>query len=145
MTGVIRLTGEFDRPRREIMDRALQLSWMGQFLNNPPSVEGWHQGIEWIDTGTLVEPINFASEQFGDVNRPGVRAMIDNILVEELDSPGDLVDTCLDEMGVISVSDETREVLKKFANQSEGSELGASERVAILLRLTAATHDFQRA
>ena len=71
--------------------------------------------------------------------------MIDNILVEELDSPGDLVDTCLDEMGVISVSDETREVLKKFANQSEGSELGASERVAILLRLTAATHDFQRA
>ena len=33
---------------------------MGQDLMNPPSVEGWHTGKEWIDTGILVERINFA-------------------------------------------------------------------------------------
>src|SRR5262252_8269817 len=65
MAGILRLTGEFDRPRREILTRALQMTWMGQQLNNPPSVEGWHQGTAWIDTGTLVERVNFASEQFG--------------------------------------------------------------------------------
>ncbi len=72
MVGILRLTGEFDRPRREILNRAFQMTWMGQQLNNPPSVEGWHQGTAWIDTGTLVERINFASEQFGDVSKPGV-------------------------------------------------------------------------
>ena len=79
VAGVLRLTGEFDRPRREIMDRAKQMVYMGQHLNNPPSVEGWHQGVEWLDTGTLVERINFASEQFGDLNKPGVKAMVESI------------------------------------------------------------------
>ena len=48
VAGVLRLTGEFERPRREILDRFLQAVYMGQWLNNPPSVEGWHQGIEWV-------------------------------------------------------------------------------------------------
>ena len=39
---------------------------MGQELMNPPSVEGWHTGKEWIDTGILVERVNFAAEQVGD-------------------------------------------------------------------------------
>ena len=39
---------------------------MGQDLLNPPSVEGWHTGKEWIDTGCLVERINFAAQQVGD-------------------------------------------------------------------------------
>ena len=50
VAGILRLTGEFDRPRREIQDRARQMTFMGQMLNNPPSVEGWHQGAEWVDT-----------------------------------------------------------------------------------------------
>ena len=80
---MLRLTGEFDRPRREIMDRSFQMNFMGQTLNNPPSVEGWHQGMEWVDTGTLVERINFASEQFGDMSKAGVRAMIDGVMSDE--------------------------------------------------------------
>ena len=40
VAGVLRLTGEFDRPRKEILDRYQQSIFMGQFLNNPPSVEG---------------------------------------------------------------------------------------------------------
>jgi uncharacterized protein (DUF1800 family) len=149
MAGILRLTGEFDRPRREILNRALQMTWMGQQLNNPPSVEGWHQGTAWIDTGTLVERINFASEQFGDVSRPGVKAMIDKVLAANGDAASGehLVDACLEQMGAIAVSDKTRGILTQFASQGHdvSTEKQAREKVANLFRLTAASHEFQRA
>ena len=34
----------------------------------PPSVEGWHEGAEWIDSGALVERVNFVGKELG---RPG--------------------------------------------------------------------------
>ena len=142
VTGVLRLTGEFDRPRREILDRYFQMNFMGQMLTNPPSVEGWHQGVEWIDTGTLIERINFASEQFGDTDKPGVRFMVGDIMAQDSDpSPDALVEMCLDRLGAITVSDDTREILLRLANQAPHS----ADKVAQILRLTAATHEFQRA
>ena len=142
VTGVLRLTGEFDRPRREILDRYFQTNFMGQMLTNPPSVEGWHQGVEWIDTGTLIERINFASEQLGDENKPGVRSIVDTIMSADPDpSPDDLVDLCLENLGAIAVSDATRGVIRKRADMGEHSR----DKVVEMLRLTAATHDFQRA
>ena len=110
----------FDRPRREILDRARQMIWMGQQLNNPPSVEGWHQGVEWVDTGTLVERINFASEQFGDAEKPGVRSMIDRVIAPNGDgqSAESLVDACLDQMGALSVADDTKSILLAYAEKS---------------------------
>ena len=149
VAGILRLTGEFDRPRLQITERWNQLTYMGQELNNPPSVEGWHQGTEWIDTGSLVERINFASEQFGDESKPGVKAIIDNIVASLEGQPKDghnltsdqLVSLCLDQMGAISVSDETRDVLLKFAEQGGLSR----QDVAQQLRLTASTREFQLA
>ncbi len=144
VAGVLRLTGEFDRPRRQIINRTEQMVFMGQQLNNPPSVEGWHQGTEWVDTGTLVERINFTSEQFGDVDMPGVRAMVDAVMDDEYaTSPARLVDACLYQMGVIGVSDDTREVLERFADSTGPGR--SRDKVAGLIRLTAATHEFQRA
>jgi uncharacterized protein (DUF1800 family) len=149
VAGILRLTGEFDRPRRQILERALQMTWMGQQLNNPPSVEGWHQGTAWIDTGTLVERINFASEQFGDVTKPGVKAMIDQVLADngQARSAEHLVEACLEQMGVLSVSDQTRDILLQLASQELdlSKEEQARETVANLFRLTAASHEFQRA
>ena len=142
LVSALRMTGEFDMPRRDMIPRYRQSVWMGQELNNPPSVEGWRQGAEWVDTGTLVERINFASEQFGDANKPGVRAMIDNICrgdVERLSSEH-LVDRCLDEMGAFSVTDETRDTLVRFV---EGDHSRRS--VERLLRLLASTREFQLA
>ncbi|MBK7874984.1 MAG: DUF1800 domain-containing protein [Planctomycetes bacterium] len=37
------------------------LARMGQTLFNPPSVEGWHEGLAWINTATLFERANFAN------------------------------------------------------------------------------------
>ena len=143
VVGVLRLTGEFDKPGREMITRFRQMNWMGQEINNPPSVEGWHQGIEWIDTGRMIERINFASEQFGDTTKPGVKAIADKIIDNggNIISPGQLVDRCLDQMGAISVSDETRDVLLKFA-----VEIGHStDNIGQMLRLVAATEEYQRA
>ena len=125
------------------MDRTLTMTFMGQMLNNPPSVEGWHQGTEWVDTGTLVERINFASEQVGDIGRPGVRTMIDEVMADDYaTSPARLVEACLDQLGVVEVSDETREVLERFADQN--GEERTREKVGNILRLATATHEFQR-
>jgi uncharacterized protein (DUF1800 family) len=143
LVGVLRMTGEFQRPRRDMIPTYTQLGWMGQELNNPPSVEGWHQGIEWINTGTLIERINFASEQFGDPRKPGVKAMIDEISSSGGDhlSPDQLVDLCLDQMGAISVPDETRDGLVRFAEEGRHSRQSVED----LLRLTASTPEFQLA
>ena len=153
VAGVLRLTGEFQRPRRQILDRSLQMTYMGQQLINPPTVEGWHQGVEWIDTGTLVERINFATSQLGDVKNAGVQAMVGDVISQGGDgiSPEGLVESCLDQMGAISVSDDTRSALVRFATKSGDVPLGdngaggeARKRVAEMLQLAAATHEFQR-
>jgi hypothetical protein len=44
---------------------------MGQRLLNPPTVEGWHTGHEWIDSGTLSQRTGFAERQFADRYRGG--------------------------------------------------------------------------
>ncbi len=146
VAGILRLTGEFDRPRREILDRSTQAIYMGQHLINPPSVEGWHQGTEWIDTGTLVERLNFASQQMSNVENPGVAEIIDRVIGDGSHQADDsLVQRCLDEMGVTFVSEGTRSILENFAAQNRGLENDATQIVAQMLQMVAATHEFQRA
>ena len=45
---------------------SMQPTYMGQDLLNPPSVEGWHTGKEWINSGSLMARINFVAEKVGD-------------------------------------------------------------------------------
>ena len=49
---------------------------MGQEILNPPSVEGWHTGKEWIDGGTLVRRINFIADYVGDLSQPGIQELV---------------------------------------------------------------------
>ena len=150
VAGVLRLTGEFNRPRREIIDRYFQASYMGQFLNNPPSVEGWHQGTDWLDTGTLVERVNFASQQIGDSTKPGIQEMIERIAStpNNLASPENLIRVCLEEMGVISVEEDTMKVLIDFASQDHDQPINASndgaQKISATLQMVASTKEFQR-
>ena len=152
VTGVLRLTGEFQEPRHDIMERSGAMGVMGQALTNPPSVEGWHQGTEWVDTGTLMERLNFGSEQLGNTSNSGVKAMIGRIMAARggTVSPERLVEGCLEQMGEISVSDETRASLLEFASKGGDLDVSAAgpesseRRVAEMLQLVAATHEFQR-
>jgi hypothetical protein len=124
---------------------------MGQKLMDPPSVEGWHTGKEWIDGGTLTERVNFAVDTFSDASKPGVREIIGRIRgaggkVE----PETFVDTALDLMGPAQVSDVTRQSLIDFAEEdgdlrfSSDSESEKSEkRIVRMLQLIVASREFQ--
>ena len=143
VVGVLRLTDEFRKPGRAIKERSDQMTYMGQQLMNPPSVEGWHEGVEWIDTGTLVERLNFAGQQLSDAGNPGSRAIMERIVAQ---SGGTLtahalVDGCLDEVGALSVSEETRSALVEFAS-AESAE-SPTNRVAQMLQLVVSTPEFQ--
>ena len=117
MAGVLKLTEEFERPKNEMNPTHLQATYMGQWLLNPPSVEGWHWGTEWIDSGALVERVNFASERLGNLSSPGVQTIIDHILSNNGDSglvAEDVVEDALSELCIDQVSERTRSALVAF-------------------------------
>jgi hypothetical protein len=87
------------------------------------------------------------------VNNPGVRAIVERIAGdgEEAISPKLLVDACLDKIGAISVSDETKAVLVEFASQGGNLSVGSpvpdeqtSRRISDLLAMVSATPEYQR-
>jgi uncharacterized protein (DUF1800 family) len=154
LVSAIRLAGSYRTPTLGAHQLAYQTFYMGQGLLQPPSVEGWHEGMEWIDSGSLVERINFITKELSNVRNPGVRAIIDRLASE----PGgtltseQLVDQCLDLVGPIAVDDETHAALVEFAaregdlNLQERQPGDASEqRVGNMLRMIASTREFQRA
>jgi len=153
--GVLKLTKEFERPKNEMHSTYLQTTYMGQWLLNPPSVEGWHWGTEWIDSGSLVERVNFASERLGNLNSPGVQTLVDQILSSNSDSvlvAEDIVEDALHELCIDQVSKRTRSALIAFTktqlNQDNSrSSNGNSERekIASVLKVIGATPEFQMA
>ena len=153
VAGVFRLTGDYRVPRRGMVEDAQQMTFMGQHLTNPPSVEGWHQGVEWIDTGTMAERLNFASQQLGNIDTPGGQSMIERIRADNggTMSPERLVDVCLEHLGEFSVTDETRSTLVSYAAEGgplsfgeAGRDEQAKRRVADVMQVVAATPEFQR-
>ena len=153
VAGVLRLTGELGKYSPKLQSDANLLGFMGQTLGNPPSVEGWHTGTEWIDTGNLVERVNFASSKFADATKPGVREMAVRIAADGGDSasPEGLVQRCLEEMGALQLSEDSMAALVQHASEADeigrntdGDRRQGADRVAEMLRLVAATPDFQR-
>jgi uncharacterized protein (DUF1800 family) len=126
---------------------------MGQQLLDPPSVEGWHTGNEWLTTGSLVERVNFAAEQFGDPQNLGVVAIVDRIKAQGSEqAPEGVVDACLELMGPISVSEVTRQELdaqaRAFGEIRFGSEeevRSSAEKITTILQLIVATREYQLA
>jgi hypothetical protein len=113
---------------------------------NPPTVEGWHTGKEWIDSGTLVERINFTADQVGNTALPGVRAIINRLRSQGSTLSAEaLVEGCLDNLGAYEISDETRAQLVELA-KSEG-EIRTSgpefdQRVGQMLQSIVATTEY---
>jgi hypothetical protein len=130
----------------------MDANFMGQEILNPPTVEGWHTGREWIDTGTLVERINSAALEIGDVQQPGVRAIINRLRARGVLSPPQLVNACLELVGPLQVSSTTQNHLVSHAAQwgdlrfDLAEEIACSERrIAELLQLIVATREYQMA
>ena len=150
VVGSLRFVGGYELPRPGYGDLSMQPAYMGQDLLNPPSVEGWHTGPEWINSGSLMARINFVAGLVGDPSLPGVRAIIDRLKAKGTLSPEQLVDGCLDLLGPVEVSPETRQELTAQAKEwgetgwaSEKSAKTADKRVGEMLQLIVATREYQ--
>ena len=148
------MAGTYQGPTFGADQLARQTMYMGQGIFQPPSVEGWHEGAEWIDSGALVERVNFVGKELGDPGNPGVKAIIDRMArdADGVLSPEQQVAGCVDLIGPLEISEATSHSLHAFANQQgaadlrEGSRTEADDqRIANLLRLLTATREYQLA
>ena len=112
----MKLVGGAEFPAPGYSELARQPTYMGQDLLNPPSVEGWHTGTEWINSGSLMRRINFFADMIGDVSRPGVQAIVNKLRDQGDMSPEQLIDACLDLLGPLDISEQTREELVSHAS-----------------------------
>jgi uncharacterized protein (DUF1800 family) len=149
VVGTLRFVGGAEFPAPGIGNLSRQPGYMGQDLLNPPSVEGWHTGTEWINSGSLMQRVNFTAELVGDVTRPGIQDLMDRLQAQGARTPAEVVDGCLDLMGPLEVNASSREGLIGFtedggdfswdsADQAEAS----AARVSELLQLIVATREY---
>ena len=153
VVSTMRLTQDFKEYRPGFFEIGMEPSIQGQAILNPPSVEGWHTGHEWIDSGALLQRINFAADRIGDPNLPGVQNIVERLSRQGTLSPMELVDGCLDLLGPITVAEGTRSQLVAHAEteghlqrgDTEEEHVAFANRVATMLKLITSCREFQMA
>lgn len=153
VAGTIKIVGtyRFPEPNEDVVALGGTTTVMGQQLMNPPTVEGWHTGHEWIDGGTLNERINFAVNQFNDLSKPGIQDIISRLGQRSGKlSPEKLVDGCLDLVGPVEVSETSRDALLRYANaagdirfDSDRAREESAVHVGRMLQLIVSTKEYQ--
>ncbi len=150
VVGTLRLVGGAEFPAPGIGDLSRQPAYMGQDLLNPPSVEGWHTGAEWINSGSLMRRVNFTADLVGDLNRPGIMALVERLKEQAEQQSDKVVDACLDLMGPLEVYPETRNELTGYINEGGDFAWDTPEevessmaRVSELLQLIVALREYQ--
>ena len=151
VAGTMRMVEDHQDIKPGMFEISQEPKYMGMDLMNPPTVEGWHTGHEWIDSGTLVERINFASDNLGNTKLPGVQSMIGRLMTHgDVLSPEELVSGCLDLLGPLAVTSDTLNELtshsQKGGDLRHGTDPERSEftrRAGEMLQMIAATSEFQ--
>ena len=151
VAGVVKLVGTHRFPDPGIGSYGAATMAMGQELMNPPTVEGWHTGREWIDGGAMTERINFAVSEVGDATRPGVAAIVSRLAGSGAAlSPEDFVDRCLDLVGPMTVGEATKTALVEHANVggvlgfgTDSEREASADRAVRMLQLIVSTGEFQ--
>ena len=142
----LKMVGAFQFPEPNLAGVAPETGYMGQALLDPPSVEGWNTGVEWINSGSLLARINFVADKVTDTSLPGIKSIISQMQADGVSTPEQLVEATLDHMGYLQVGGETRQQLLDYA-MGEGnldwSGQSAGSRVAEMLALVGATTEFQ--
>ena len=152
VVGTLRITGDLQGVQRELPEIGQFSAHMGQSLHNPPSVEGWQTGRDWINSGAVVGRINFVADRVSNTKLPGVRNIVDRVAASNgrQMTPDQLVAQCVDLIGPIEIGAETR--LELISHASEEGSLSwagdddwarSSERVGEMLALIAATTEYQ--
>ncbi|MEC9099407.1 MAG: DUF1800 domain-containing protein [Chloroflexota bacterium] len=151
IAGALKLTSEVG-PKDERLAGLHGLSTvMGQTLLDPPTVEGWHTGKEWIDGGSLTERINYAVGLISDMNNSGSKYLVDSLVKSENElSSEQLVNEVLKNAGYLEVSEQTFDQLLEIA--SKGPAVGKNNdnedvrnKVVQLYTLLVSSPEFQLA
>ena len=153
VANTIKVTGALTAAHPEWQYVAVMPGLMGQQLMDPPRVEGWHTGKEWINSGALVERVNFMSDRFSNPAMPGVQEIVRRVASSNGTrmTAAQLVDHCLDLMGPLHVKDSTRHELIEYVQgetdtiswgSPDGYETG-SRVVSQVLALIAGTREYQ--
>jgi len=144
--GTLRLAGDWTAPKPGFEAIFEEMKHMGQEILNPPSVEGWHTGRDWIDGGTLVRRINFIADYVGDVSYPGIGDIVQRLASEgPTITPEGLVEGCLRMLGHYELTEENHQELVEHAQDSGVSATDSSEfpkQVAETLQMIVATKEY---
>ena len=153
VVGTLRFTSDAYGPDPLIVGLSQQPGYMGLGLHDPPSVEGWHTGTEWINSGSLVKRINFVSDRLRDTDSPGMKQVIKRMSETNGTSmaPKEFVDRCLELAGPVKVSPETYSELTTHAEEDgeiswesgNGAFETSSRRVGDMMSLIASTVEYQ--
>ncbi len=147
VVSTLRLAGDAELPTPDIYEWANHITYMGQELLNPPSVEGWHSGVEWINSGALMKRTNFVADMVNETSRPGIRKIIEKAY-EQATSPEALVDACLDLLGPLQFNEGTRAELVAHAEQNGvcggngKSDAESTQEIAEILQLIVSTREY---
>lgn len=139
--GVSRLVDKYKIPDLDSAELAINTLLMGQFLMNPPSVEGWHEGEEWIDSGSLIERINYASTEISNTSSSGVKRIIEIIKETNITDSNDLINNTLETLGYIDITDKTKEMIKEHLRKNKFTN--KEDKILDVLKLIVSTPDFQ--
>ena len=149
VVGTLRLAGPIGLPSTDTYAAAGACAAMGQGLLNPPSVEGWQGGSEWINTGAYVQRVNFASRVLNDPDKPGIRAIIDRIADRAPGSrcpPRRSLTHALKFSARCPVLDSTRAGLIDYASKwgdMSFPDADSDRRIVTLIQLIVTTQEYQ--
>ena len=147
VVNIVKIAGVLTDPYESGIKRAANASaMMGQELLNPPTVEGWHTGFEWIDSSFLIERVNYAAEMLGNPNLPGVSKIVDRIARDRTTiSPSELVEACLYELGCAELEPRSKDILLTELDSENPIviESDFGDRVGQVMELIVASREFQ--
>lgn len=150
VVGTLRMTGDLTGPDPRLESMARESGYMGQEILDPPSVEGWHTGHEWINSGSLVKRVNFVADRISNTDLPGVKRIVELVSGANgpVMSPTEFVEQCLNQMGPLPVTDNTREQLLSQAESEgdinwQGDPESSARRTGEMLALIGATREYQ--
>ena len=147
VAGTLKMVGLYENPDPGILNIGKEPTYMGQSILDPPSVEGWQTGTEWINSGSLLARVNFVADRVANTQLPGVQTIINQMQSDGITTPEELVNAALEHMGFVELSNETKEQLLENAQSSGNIDWSnpdsAGVRIGETLALVGATTEYQ--